>query len=49
MGVALEQAEKLAHQEKAFFSEEKKQKTFVILCARQPGHVRQVAKVFWFL
>jgi lysophospholipase L1-like esterase len=34
--------------EKIFFSEEKKQKTFATLGTRWPGHVRQVAKVFWF-
>jgi hypothetical protein len=31
-----------------FFSEEKKQKTFVTLGTRQPGHVREGTKVFWF-
>jgi hypothetical protein len=30
-----------------FFSEEKKQKTFAHWRWCQPGHVRQVAKVFW--
>ena len=33
---------------KVFFSEEKKQKTFVTWCTRQPRHVHQRAKVFWF-
>jgi hypothetical protein len=31
-----------------FFSEEKKQKTFVRWGVRSPGHVRQRVKVFWF-
>jgi hypothetical protein len=35
-------------QEKVFFSEEKKQKTFVHGHLRSPGHVRQSPKVFWF-
>jgi hypothetical protein len=38
----------LTQSRKVFFSEEKKQKTFVSLGARQPGHVRQGTKVFWF-
>jgi hypothetical protein len=33
---------------KAFFSEEKKQKTFGLWRMRSPGHVRQSQKVFWF-
>jgi hypothetical protein len=33
---------------KVFFSEKKKQKTFAVMRLRQPVHVRQMAKVFWF-
>jgi hypothetical protein len=33
---------------KDFFSEEKKQKTFVHGRIRSPGPTRQSAKVFWF-
>jgi hypothetical protein len=36
-------------EERLFFSEEKKQKIFVFWRVRQPDHVRQVTKVFWFL
>jgi hypothetical protein len=35
-------------QERLFFSEEKKQKTFVQWRAGSPGPVRQRPKVFWF-
>jgi hypothetical protein len=31
-----------------FFFEKKNQKTFAILGAREPGHVRHVAEFFWF-
>jgi hypothetical protein len=44
--VPLEQS--AIHQRRIFFSEEKKQKTFIILGTRQPRHVRQESKVFWF-
>jgi hypothetical protein len=33
---------------KAFFSEEKKQKTFIRWRVRSPGSTRQSPKVFWF-
>jgi hypothetical protein len=37
-----------AHKEKVFFSEEKKQKTFIMGRLRSPGPSRQRPKVFWF-
>jgi hypothetical protein len=37
-----------AHRKKAFFSEEKKQKTFMSLSRFSPAACAIIAKVFWF-
>ncbi len=47
-GFAIGDAVAVDKQEKVFFSEEKKQKTFVRLGVSSPGHAYRESKVFWF-